>query len=198
MTARLLLLVAGLVLFALLHSLLAAERVRVRLAPLAGPRAYRLAYNLLAIAWLCGLAVLTRGEWPVVWDARGVVRLVLHGTQIAAGVLLVATARSFDLGHFAGIRQLRGETRERGGMRRDGPYRLCRHPLYLATCVLFSAQPTMDLRWLITSAWLWIYSAAGSVIEERKLVAAFGAEYRRYQATHRRLLPLPARWRRDE
>jgi protein-S-isoprenylcysteine O-methyltransferase Ste14 len=198
MTARLLLLVAGLVLFAVLHTLLAAERVRARLSPLVGPRGYRLAYNLLAITWLLGLAALTRGDWRVVWDAHGVARLALRGVQIAAGVLLAVTARSFDLGHFAGIRQLRRRAEERGGLRHSGPYRLCRHPLYLATCVLFSAQPTMDLRWLITSAWLWIYSAVGSAIEEHKLVAAFGAEYRSYQSTHRRLLPLPVRGRRGE
>ena len=69
-------------------------------------------------------------------------------------------------------------------------YRLCRHPLYFATCVLFSAWPTMDLRWLIVVIWLWLYAAVGSVFEERKLVAAFGDDYKRYQASRPRLLPI--------
>lgn len=140
MTARLVLLVAGLLAFALLHSLLAAARVRARLVPLVGP-AYRFAYNVFAAASLLALFVLSRGEWPVVWEAQGAMRFVLRGLQLAAGMLMLATAASMDLAHFAGLRQLRGAPERSSGFHSGGVYHLCRHPLYLAACVFFSAWP---------------------------------------------------------
>jgi protein-S-isoprenylcysteine O-methyltransferase Ste14 len=195
MTSRLVLLASGLLLFSLLHSLLAAVSVRRRLERFVSPRVYRLAYNVLAIACLLGIYLATRGDYPLVWDVRGAARGILRGLQLAAFSLLLATLGSIDLAHFAGLRQLRGEMHERGGLRSGGPYRLCRHPLYLATAVLFSASPTMDLRWLIVAVWLWLYASVGSVFEERKLLDALGDEYRRYRAAHPRLLPFRFRAR---
>lgn len=56
---RLAALAAGLVLFAVLHSLLAATGVRTRLEKVLGVRTYRLAYNLFAAGWAYAYA----GAW---------------------------------------------------------------------------------------------------------------------------------------
>lgn len=201
MTTRLTILIAGLVLFAVVHSVLAASGVRERLERLARGHApmYRLAYNVFSVASLAVLLVITRGDYPIVWDARGALRIGLRGVQGAALVVFLTTLRTFDLAHFAGLRQLGGEMLERRGLQTRGVYAICRHPMYLSVCIFFSTWPTMDLRMLIAGVWLWGYSYVGSVFEERKLVAGFGEPYRRYQATHPRILPLrpPSVRRRD-
>jgi protein-S-isoprenylcysteine O-methyltransferase Ste14 len=189
MMQRLIVLAAGLVLFSVSHSVLAAVRVRRRgERRLGSARAYRLAYSLAAVALLAATLVGTRGPWPVVWRAEGAARVALVGLQALAVAGIVVTVRGFDLGAFLG---LRGDPARRAApLQTGGAYRLCRHPLYFFTATLFSAWPTMDLRWLVVALWLWVYAAVGAVFEERKLLATFGDEYRRYRGTHWRLLPL--------
>ncbi len=191
MSLRLAILATGLVAFGFLHTLLAADGVRRRLELLTGARAYRCLYNLAAAAALLALFAATHGDYPVVWEAQGAAKLALHMLQLAAVALSLGVLQALDLAHFAGLSQLRGHLEERRGLQTQGVYSLCRHPLYLATCVFFSAWPRMDLRWLVVALWLWAYAAIGSIFEERKLAARFGDAYRRYRAGTPRLLPFP-------
>lgn len=178
--------------FAVVHSGLATERVRARFERGIGARTYRLLYNVLAIGLLAAAFWISRGEHRVVWEVHGAARYALRLVQALAAAGMLASALSFDLGYFAGLRQLRGAT-ERGGLRTGGVYALCRHPLYFFTAVAFSAWPRMDLRLLVLAVWLWAYAYVGSIFEERRLERVFGAEYRRYQRTHHRLLPMGRR-----
>jgi len=196
MPLRLAVLATGLVLFAVLHSLLAAPAVRTRLARLLGAHRYRLAYNLFAIGSLALPFVLTRGPFPTVWEATGGLAVMLRLLQGAAVVLFLVALRPVDLGHFTGLRQLRGHQQERGGLQSGGAYALCRHPLYLAVCVFVTAAPRMDARGLVVALWLWAYAYLGAWVEERKLHAQFAGAYRRYCATTPRLVPRLPRRRR--
>ena len=191
MSLRLGILAMGLAIFAFLHTLLAADGVRRRLELLTGLRVYRLLYNLAAAAALFALFAVTHGDYPLVWDARGAAKLALHMLQVGAVVLSLGVLQALDLAHFAGVRQLRGDLEPRRGLQTQGVYAICRHPLYLSTCVFFSAWPRMDLRWLLVALWLWAYAVIGSIFEERKLAARFGAAYGRYRARTPRLLPFP-------
>jgi protein-S-isoprenylcysteine O-methyltransferase Ste14 len=190
---RLAILISGLVIFSAVHSLLAADRVREPATRLLGaPGRYRILYSLVAVVLLAGTLLLTRGDYPVVWRARGALRAVLLGVQAVALAGFFLTVRSFNLGGFLGIKDVPlvapGDRLATGGV-----YGLCRHPLYFFTSLFFSAWPTMDIRWLTVAAWLWVYSYVGSIFEERKLLRTFGAPYARYRATHARLLPLGRR-----
>jgi protein-S-isoprenylcysteine O-methyltransferase Ste14 len=194
MLDRLSILVAGLVLFSIVHSVLAAGWVREPAIRLLGGRTerYRVLYNLVALALLGATLLVTGGDYPLVWRTHGVLRATLLGVQALALAGFLLTVRSFNLREFAGV-----EAAPPGGMggmggrlQTGGMYGLCRHPLYFFTSLFFSAWPTMNLKWLIFAVWLWAYSYLGSIFEERKLLRAFGAAYARYRATHARLLPL--------
>ena len=188
---RLAILGAGLIAFSILHSFLASDRARTwaeRALGLRG-RPYRLIYNLFAVGLLVSAWISTRGEYPFAWRVTGWARLALLAVQALALVGFVLTVREFDAPEFLGLRG--GPGRSVGaGLQTRGMYALCRHPLYLTTAAFFSARPTMDLRWLVLAAWLWIYAYIGSIFEERRLLREYGDSYRRYQATHARLLLL--------
>ncbi len=195
MSARLAVLGAGLVAFSILHTLLAAPSVRTRLEARVGQRPYRILYNLIAFVWLMAVFLHTRGTYNRVWEVRGALAVVLRLVQVGAVVLALASLRHHDLKHFAGLRQRRGEFVDSSSLQTGGPYALCRHPLYLAVCLVATATPTMDRRGLVIALWLWAYSWVGSVFEEHKLRAQFGDAYRHYAALTPRLLPwrLPSR-----
>jgi len=177
-----------LLLFSLVHTSLAHDALRGRVQRLLRLDAgqYRLVYNLVSALLLTAALLASRGEYPVLWRTTGGLRWLLYGIQAAALVGFVAALRTFDLHSFAGLRHA-----EPAVPTTTGVFRICRHPLYLFTCVCFSAWPTMDLRMLIVAVWLWIYAWVGSIFEERKLVAQFGDAYREYQRCHPRLLPWP-------
>jgi protein-S-isoprenylcysteine O-methyltransferase Ste14 len=186
MMQRLSILVSGLVVFSFMHSVLATDAVRSRM----GHRAqlYRGLYNILAVLVLLTTLGASRGDFPIVWRARGVARVALLAVEAVALAGFLATVSRFDLPFFLGLRA-RPRAPEGREPQTSGTYALCRHPLYFFTSTIFSAWPTMDLRWFVVAAWLWVYSYVGSIFEERKLVAAFGDVYRLYRDTHWRLLP---------
>jgi len=190
---RLLVLVAGLVVFSVVHSVLAADRVREPATRLLGGHSsrYRVLYNLVAVALLAATLLLAGGEYPVVWRTRGVLRAVFLGIQAVALAGFLLTFRSFNLGGFLGLKEPPHGMGDR--LATEGMYGLCRHPLYFFTSLFFSAWPTMNLKWFIVAVWLWAYSYLGSIFEERKLLRTFGAPYARYRATHPRLMPLGRR-----
>jgi protein-S-isoprenylcysteine O-methyltransferase Ste14 len=73
----------------------------------------------------------------------------------------------------------------------EGPYRWDRHPLYACILALFWIRPEVMadglLLSILWSAWL----VAGTLLEERDLVAELGDGYRRYQ----RQVPMLIPWR---
>ena len=180
--------------FALAHSGLAALAVRRQGERLLGGRqAYRLAYSIVSIAILALVLWLARGDYPMVWHARGIGRWALLAVQGVALLGFLLTVRSFKIGEFLGLRassdSAGGSSLTGGGFRTDGMYARCRHPLYFFTSLFFSAWPTMDLRAFIVAIWLWAYAFAGSIFEERKLVAELDQDYIAYRKRTPRLLP---------
>ena len=71
----------------------------------------------------------------------------------------------------------------------EGPYKVVRHPLYLFTIIFLILRPTMDLFYLVFLIFLITYFYIGSFYEEKKLVSAFGEQYRKYQESVPRLFP---------
>ncbi|WP_455363545.1 methyltransferase family protein [[Eubacterium] cellulosolvens] len=82
-----------------------------------------------------------------------------------------------------------------------GPYRLVRHPLYLAVLLsIVGWGLLLDLTFVLLAAplaLLW-FNFVVMPYEERELVALFGRDYEEYMKRVRRLLPIPRSSRGSE
>jgi protein-S-isoprenylcysteine O-methyltransferase Ste14 len=183
-------------LYGLLHSLLASFAIKNRVArrwPALMP-AYRLAYNLLAIAALLPVLWLVYGtqrDW--LWRWTGIWAWIANGLALAAIVGVMASARAYDMDEFLGLRQLRQHdrgTEDRESFRISTLHRYVRHPWYCLGLVLVW---TRDLNGplLVSAVAITLYFVVGSRLEENKLIAMHGDAYRRYRERVPGLLPLP-------
>jgi protein-S-isoprenylcysteine O-methyltransferase Ste14 len=104
----------------------------------------------------------------------------------------------FSLGDFDafGIQALLSHLKPRGSrpvsLTIRGPYRWVRHPLYTSGLVALWACSSMSADRLLANLLLSSWILAGTLWEERDLLADFGDAYRRYQRHVPMLLP----WRR--
>jgi protein-S-isoprenylcysteine O-methyltransferase Ste14 len=89
------------------------------------------------------------------------------------------------------LRGLQGGAPPRTRLSIRGPYRWVRHPIYTAALVMFWAHPDLTADRLLFNGLGTVWVVAATWLEERDLVAAFGDEYRAYQARVPMLVP---RW----
>lgn len=169
-------------LYFFLHSFLASRRM----GAWRNKRTYRIAYNVMAVVGLFALMVYNSAVdgarlFPNTRPVR-YVSLVLT----TLGVVVIREAfRQFPLSGFMGVRK------EENKLRTGGILQYIRHPLYAGTIlitisyILFS--PTTAT--FVSSACIFIYLAIGIRIEEKKLLEAFGDEYREYQRKVPMLIP---------
>jgi protein-S-isoprenylcysteine O-methyltransferase Ste14 len=82
-------------------------------------------------------------------------------------------------------------TRANATLVTHGPYRWVRHPFYVAAALLMLSVTLTAANWLIGLCGLAVIGllAARTPIEERMLLARFGADYRNYMATTGRFVP---------
>jgi protein-S-isoprenylcysteine O-methyltransferase Ste14 len=179
-----------------LHSLFASLTVKAWIRQCLGPQAdrfYRLTYNCVALLsllpipalliWRPGV-VLYRLDSP--WGAMAVIGQLLSAALLCIGFLQT------DAWSFLGLRQLRGLPQTPPRFVATGLYRWVRHPLYTAGLFLIWLTPVMTSSVLALNLVLTLYVLAGSRLEERRLVAEFGADYRDYQRRVPALIPV--RW----
>ncbi len=144
------------------------------------------------------LMILLMLQWRpmggIVWDVtQPQLRWALHGL-FALGWLAVP-AVSLLINHFDlfGTRQvwlhLRGQPYTHLPLRAPMAYRYVRHPLYVGWMTAFWATPTMSAAHLLFALLMTAYIFIAIPMEERNLVAHFGAEYARYRQRVGRLVP---------
>lgn len=187
------------VLFGVLHTWLAGSSAKQLFEPSLG-RHYRLTYNL--VATLHTVAVLLIGLWlfrdysnydlPFAVDA---LRLLL---LIAGMVVLIVSLKQYDLGSFAGLKQLgkhrqdnRQENRQEEQqddmndlavepLQTSGIHRFVRHPLYSALFLLLWGMVDSPFG-LMTAVLASLYLVIGTYSEERKLLELYGVSYQVYR-----------------
>jgi len=202
------------VLWALVHSLLASRRAKDLARRLAGARyrdgLYRAAYNAQALA-------------SVVWIARWFVRLpdrelyrvrppwswLLRVGQVVSLGVLLSGVRVVGIPEFSGLTSLwrfltgedvgpepeaQGPPMGAGGeVVGSGAFRFTRHPGNLGALGFFLLLPRMTANRAVLTALVALYVVLGSMHEEQRLRAAYGAAYERYRRTAPFLIPRPSR-----
>lgn len=176
-----------------LHSLLAADAVKISISRLLSShfRYYRLLYNAVAFLFLIGILIYMykRHEEPLIENT-----LLLKGIGVLmlfAGLILnVLPMRQYGLLRFIGLR-LETPGDEPAQLITNGLNGLVRHPLYLGALMLligiFCWMPILANAIFLSSVVL--YLPLGIYFEEKKLVKRFGDDYVAYQKKVKRLLP---------
>lgn len=194
----LILLAAGWLAYALLHSLLASLHVKAWFAHRwpGVAHCYRLLFNLIATLTLLPLlwaSFALSGTWW--WRWTGVWSWLANGLTGAALLVLFLSSRDYDMTEFLGLRAWR-ERRQRPD---DGDHfclsvwhRYVRHPWYALALVLIWTRD-MNAPLFISSSAASLYFILGARLEERKLEARFGALYAEYRRRVPAFFPLP--WR---
>jgi protein-S-isoprenylcysteine O-methyltransferase Ste14 len=179
--------------FAIPHSVMARpafKRWWTRIIPASCERStYVLISSLLLILifwqWRPIIATIWRFEG---WPAAMLTAIFWMGW-------LIALLSTFQIDHFElfGLRQvfdaLRGVANRVQAFKTPLLYRLVRHPLMLGLLFAFWATPHMTAGHLLFAVMNTAYILVGVRLEERDLVAAFGATYERYRRRVPMLMP---------
>ena len=191
--------------FGFLHSLFAqlpVQRVLTRVLPPQAVRSFYMGVTGLSLLALMGL---WQNTGVVLWllplptQTVNLLSLVLFWGLMAGSLRVVMR---FDALSFVGLRQLyqsRAELTQpaaAGDAERvldtTGLYAWVRHPIYLLTSLAFVLTPFMTLDRALLFGAMALYLAFAIPVEERKLVALFGAAYQDY----RRQVPAVVPFRR--
>jgi len=143
------------------------------------------------------LLILIFWQWrPIattIWRVEGWPAAVL--TAISLIGWLTALASSYMIDHFElfGLRQVIGALREASARVQSFKtpllYRLVRHPIMLGFLLAFWATPHMTAGHLLFAVMTTGYVLVGVRLEERDLVAQFGASYEQYRRNVPMLTP---------
>jgi methanethiol S-methyltransferase len=187
-------------LFGFIHSFLASNKAKQILVDRYESLIafYRLFYNLSSFL----LFYLIYQSFPkprlIIYDLPQPFDLVILVPQFLSLAGIVWTLRYFSIPEFLGTKQPfrwfnkeydLTELDERLTLKIEGPYKFCRHPLYLFSILFLCFRPEMDLFYLTLLICIIAYFYIGSIYEENKLIDKFGEEYTDYQKAVPRIFP---------
>jgi protein-S-isoprenylcysteine O-methyltransferase Ste14 len=202
------------VLWALVHSGLASKQAKDLARRVAGPRhrdgLYRLIYNAQSLGLLAWAAWwFSRLPDRELYRARPPLAWMLRIGQVASLGVLLSGVRVIGFLDFAGITRLRGflaridlgpepeaqgpPMGSDGEVVRAGAFRFTRHPGNLGALGFFLFLPRMTANRAVLAALVALYVVTGSLHEEYRLRAAYGAAYERYRRSVPFLIPRPSR-----
>ncbi len=194
MTISFWLIISAVLVYGLLHSLLASLKPKAVARHWFGTnseRWFRLAYNFIAIITLLPILVL-----PIFTTDQEI--YVIHYPwiiltsfiQLLALLALIIGLRQTGLTSFIGLRQLlRHDVSSTPQLVTNGLYRYVRHPLYTAGLVLIWLVPFLTWNLLALNLGLTAYVLIGATFEERKLLLEFGETYAEYHRRTPMLIP---------
>ncbi len=191
---------AAFVVFALSHSILAADSVKAKLLSVLGERAYmyRFLYSVLSLVLIAVIYWQFPPDGQVLYRVASPWRWLMLAIQAIMGVLFIKTVIDFQGSDFLGYRSLRtrAATPEEH-LNIEGLFRFVRHPLYVIATIYLLAAPDMTVGRLAWTTNIILYFWIGTFFEERRLVAQFGDAYREYQQRVPRFIPRLRRRRKQ-
>ena len=178
--------------FAVMHSILADPRFKVRAQKAFGDvfdRWQRLAYTALAIIMMLPFFYIfvylpDRILYIVPWPGMG----LMAGCQVLAAIALLASLRQTGIIYFLGLEQLKGASAA-GGLVTGGFYCHIRNPLFFFGALFLWLSPVMTLNLLTFNILATVYFYIGALHEERSLMVEFGPEYEAYKKRVPMFLP---------
>jgi protein-S-isoprenylcysteine O-methyltransferase Ste14 len=183
------------------HSGMVRAGFRRRLARFARAEYHAAIFSIASGIALLLLLVLWQDSGPALIRFEGAARWALRGVFGVAALGFAWSARAlggFDTFGLRAIRDhLRGRTPRETPFVVRGPYRWVRHPIYTCALLMLWSFPDVTADRLLFAAFWTVWTAIGTVLEERDLVETFGDDYRRYQREVPMLIPrrLPAQER---
>ena len=157
---------------------------------------HRIGYNCVSMLSF-GLLVMFGKRLPAIpiYEFSNLMELLRIGFFSAGIVLFLVGAKSYDLSHFMGFRQIfSGHNHQvlskSGGFKVSGIAKIIRHPWYLAAFfVIWSNTKTIHNTDLITNIVFSLYLILGTRLEEQKLVLELGEVYKQYQSEVSMFIP---------
>lgn len=187
-----------------LHSVLAARRVKAAFAQLLGPRyaLYPTLYSLVSL-WTFYVVYAREPALPqLLWAVHGLAALAMYGLQLAGLALLFWAGVSMQGFKMLGLTQLvsllRGRAPDAADLRQDftstKAYGVVRHPMHVGGMLFLAFQPHLTLGGFVFALFGCLYMLLGSWLEERRLTRELGPVW----ADYARRVPmfLPQIWPR--
>ena len=180
-------------LYYVVHSLLANDYIKSTLYKVIPSHYYRLLYTILSIAGLFWI-IQYYLSLPQEFLFNDISWLWYLGVFLAfTGLVIIHTSLfSFDLMEFLGFKQLMNKDEKlHDPLNQKGLYRIVRHPLYFGFLVfflgLFLFRP--DENTLIISTVSIVYTLIGAKLEEKRLINQYGEQYLQYISSTPFIIP---------
>ena len=169
----------------LLHSLLAREGVKDRVARIIGAGYVRLVYNAVAAVTLMAVLYLWVDLPGLIWSVDGVLYWVLSGLYGICIAGMVYSVFSIGIVENTGLSSFMKKANARDRAIRapatTGPYACCRHPFYLFYMLALVTGPVMTAGRVEFALLNILYCLLGAFFEERSLRREFGPLYDTYR-----------------
>jgi methanethiol S-methyltransferase len=179
--------------FFLQHSLMVRRSFHRQVRSLLSAQYGGALYTIASALVLLVLVILWQRTSPALGTIEGLSRWLLHGLCLAGLAGFVWGARSLTSFDALGVRpiiaHISGAPSPNPVLTVKGPYRWVRHPLYLGSLFLIWSSPEMTPDRLLFNGAFTIWIVIGAILEERDLVAQFGAAYVDYQRRVPMLIP---------
>jgi uncharacterized membrane protein len=181
------------------HSLMARRFFRGFLARLVGENFVKLVFTVIAGLIQCLMLCCWRPLEGVVWQAGGILYWILALLFVSAFAAVFYCSILLDYMEVLGVRRIirhfRGEPNPAPALCLRGPYRHCRHPVYLASIASLWIGPVMTAGRFEFALLVTIYVLIGTYLEERDTRAEIGEAYDLYRANVPMWIPRLDPWK---
>jgi len=153
-------------------------------------RAYRIVFNIFSILGLVYIYWYSKQINDVLW-VNSILLKTMGVIVIIAGVILTYLSfKNYNIKEFIGISAESTDTLQ-NNLVVEGLHRFVRHPVYLATLLIFIGYFIYSPNWISTIYFsvTFLYLHIGISLEEKKLILKFGNSYIIYKNEVPKLFP---------